>query len=249
MRRMTADCIDWIKEYFRSTDNSNAVIGISGGKDSAVVAALCTEAIGKDRVIGVLMPNGFQADIEDSRQLCDFLRVKKMLVDISSICTGMSQCVFNASHDIKELSEQTRINMIPRIRMTTLYAIAQSINGRVANTSNLDESLVGYCTLWGDNVGDFSPLGNLHVSDVLEIGDDLGLPYSLVHKTPSDGLTGISDEDKIGFSYADVECAYEKFYNEELTDNEKKAASRIEQFCWKRNMLNIPAFVPHLFLK
>lgn len=195
-------------------------------------------------LIGVLMPNGFQADIEDSRQLCDFLRVKKMLVDISSICIGMSQCVFNASHYIKELSEQTRINMIPRIRMTTLYAIAQSINGRVANTSNLDESLVGYCTLWGDNVGDFSPLGNLHVSDVLEIGDDLGLPYSLVHKTPSDGLTGMTDEDKIGFSYADVECAYEKSHNEELTKNEKKAASRIAQFCWKRSMLNIPTFVP-----
>jgi NAD+ synthase len=101
-----------------------------------------------------------------------------------------------------EASKQTRINMAPRLRMTTLYAISQSNNGRVVNTCNLSEDWVGYSTRYGDAAGDFSPLGGLTVQEVVAIGKVLGLPIELVEKAPSDGLTGLTDEDNLGFTYA-----------------------------------------------
>ena len=101
-----------------------------------------------------------------------------------------------------EISRQTLVNLPPRIRMSTLYAVSQSMNGRVANTCNLSEDWVGYSTRYGDAAGDFSPLGKLTVQEVKEIGKHLGLPPVLVDKTPSDGLSGKTDEDNLGFTYA-----------------------------------------------
>lgn len=192
------DCVEWIRAFFEENGKGcNAVIGISGGKDSTVVAALCVEALGKDRVIGVLMPNGEQADIKDSYRLVEHLGIKYYVVNIADAYNGLK----NAFPQDLEMSRQTQINISPRIRMTTLYAVSQSVNGRVANTCNLSEDWVGYSTRYGDAAGDFSPLCCLTVGEVKEIGKVLGLPTELVDKVPSDGLCGLTDEDNLGFKY------------------------------------------------
>ncbi len=196
--------VQWIRDWFEENGKGcNAVIGISGGKDSSVVAALCAEALGIDRVIGVTMPNGVQPDIADSQQLIRHLGIRHCNVNINSTYNALMAAVEEKLATLDaEVSRQTVINMPPRLRMTTLYAISQSMNGRVANTCNLSEDWVGYSTRYGDAAGDFSPLGGLTVREVIAIGKELGLPTSLVEKTPSDGLTGKSDEDNLGFTYA-----------------------------------------------
>ncbi len=191
-------CVQWIREWFEKNGaGCNAVVGISGGKDSSVVAGLCVEALGKDRVIGVLMPCGVQADIDMARKLVDFLGIKNFEVNIKEALDG----VLNALPDM-EISTQSRTNLPPRIRMTVLYAVSQSVNGRVANTCNLSEDWVGYSTRYGDSVGDFSPLSRFTVAEVKAIGRELGLPEDLVEKVPIDGLCGKTDEDNLGFTYA-----------------------------------------------
>jgi len=193
------DCVEWIRNFFEENGKGcNAVLGVSGGKDSSVVAALCAEALGKDRVIGVLMPNGEQADISDSYKLVEHLGIKHYVVNIAEAYNGL----VNAFPDDLEMSKQTIINMAPRIRMTAVYAVSQSCNGRVANTCNLSEDWVGYSTRYGDAAGDFSPLCCLTVGEVIEVGRALGLPEDLIVKTPSDGLCGKTDEDNLGFTYA-----------------------------------------------
>ena len=185
-------CIEWIREFFEENGKGcNAVLGISGGKDSSVVAALLVEALGKDRVIGVLMPNGEQADIDMAHLLVDHLGIKYYVINIK-----------NAFPEELKMSDQARINLSPRIRMSTVYAVSQSVNGRVANTCNLSEDWVGYSTRYGDSVGDFSPCSHFTVQEVKEIGRILGLPEALIEKAPSDGLCGKTDEDNLGFTYA-----------------------------------------------
>ena len=194
-------CVQWIRDWFEENGpGCNAVLGISGGKDSSVCAALCVEALGVDRVIGVTMPNGVQPDIADSIKLINHLGIKRYDVNIGTAFQAlMAEVEEKLGH---EASAQTRINMAPRLRMTALYAISQSNNGRVVNTCNLSEDWVGYSTRYGDAAGDFSPLGGLTVQEVVAIGKVLGLPVDLVEKTPSDGLCGKSDEDNLGFTYA-----------------------------------------------
>ena len=207
-KKVKNDCVNWIKEWFEKNGKGcNAVVGISGGKDSSVVAALCVEALGKDRVIGVLMPNGKQSDIHDAVYLTEFLEIKYTLVNIFDACRGVLDGIEDiyipergGSEDLK-ITEQTKINLPPRIRMATLYAVSQSVNGRVANTCNLSEDYIGYSTRWGDSVGDFSPLSNLTSDEVIAIGVECGLPDKLVYKVPSDGLCGKTDEDNFGFTY------------------------------------------------
>lgn len=207
-------CVKWIRDWFEQNGpGCNAVVGISGGKDSTVVSALLVEALGKDRVIGVLMPNGEQADISDSRALVEFLGIKSMEVNIAEAVNGVKNSLANATFinggdawNSIDISNQTIINLPPRIRMSTLYAISQSVNGRVANTCNKSEDWIGYSTKYGDQAGDFSPLSNLLVREVLQIGKELGLPENLIYKTPSDGLCGKTDEDNLGFSYATLDA-------------------------------------------
>ena len=194
------ECIEWIRNWFDvNGPGCNAVIGISGGKDSTVTAALCVEALGKDRVIGVLMPNGVQADIDDSRAVVEHLGIKNFTIDISG---AVSSTLKELENKGIEVTDQARINLPPRIRMTTLYAVSQCHNGRVANTCNLSEDWVGYSTRYGDAAGDFSPLAHLTVAEVKAIGKLLNLPAFLVDKAPSDGLCGKTDEDNLGFTYA-----------------------------------------------
>ena len=194
-------CVRWIQDWFEENGKGcNAVLGISGGKDSSICAALCVEALGADRVIGVTMPNGVQPDIDDSIKLINHLGIKRYNVNIGPAFQALMGEV--EARLGGPASDQTRINMAPRIRMTALYAISQSNNGRVVNTCNLSEDWVGYSTRYGDAAGDFSPLGGLTVAEVLAIGEVLDLPEDLVHKTPSDGLCGKTDEDNLGFTYA-----------------------------------------------
>ena len=196
--------VQWIRDWFEQNGpGCNAVIGISGGKDSSIVAGLCVEALGRDRVIGITMPNGVQKDISDSMKLINHLGIRYFNVNIGDTYnTLMGEVKEQLGTQGLEVTSQTIINMPPRLRMTTLYAVSQSMNGRVANTCNLSEDWVGYSTRYGDAAGDFSPLGGLTVQEVIAIGKELGLPIELVVKTPSDGLCGKSDEDNLGFTYA-----------------------------------------------
>ncbi len=200
-KRVKDELVEWITTWFEENGNGcKAVVGVSGGKDSSVVAALCVAALGKDRVIGVLMPNGEQSDIKYSHMLCDHLGIKNYTVNVGAAINGVLDSIHKNAADI-EVTEQTTTNLPARIRMATLYAVSQSVNGRVANTCNLSEDWVGYSTKFGDAAGDFSPLSRLTVSEVKAIGRELGLPAELVDKTPSDGLCGKTDEMNLGFSY------------------------------------------------
>lgn len=192
-------CVQWIRGFFEENGKDcKAVVGISGGKDSSVAAALCVEALGKDRVIGVLMPCGVQQDIDAAYMLVDHLGIRHYEVNIKDAVEGVK----NSIPEDLTLTKQSLTNLPARIRMTTLYAVSQSVNGRVVNTCNLSEDWVGYSTRYGDAAGDFSPLCHLTVTEVKEIGRLLGLPPELVDKTPIDGLSGKTDEDNLGFTYA-----------------------------------------------
>lgn len=194
------ECVEWIRKFFEENGKDcNAVVGISGGKDSSIVAALCVEALGKDRVIGVLMPCGVQHDIDMAELLVNHLGIKHYVINIKDTVDAITKNI------PFELSSQSVQNIPPRVRMTTLYAVSQSHNGRVANTCNLSEDWVGYSTRYGDSVGDFSPCSNLTVAEMKEIGRLLGLPAVLVDKTPIDGLCGKTDEENLGFTYAELD--------------------------------------------
>ncbi len=190
--------VSWIIDFFeKNGPGCNAVLGISGGKDSSVVAALCVEALGKDRVIGVLMPDGVQHDIDCAYRLVEHLGIKSYEINIKAAVDGIREEISK----VLEITEQSSNNLPPRIRMSTLYAVSQCLNGRVANTCNLSEDWVGYSTRYGDSVGDFSPISHFTVTEVKQIGHVLGLPFDLVEKVPIDGLCGKTDEDNLGFTY------------------------------------------------
>ncbi len=196
IQKIRLDCVTWIRHYFENNGKGcMAVIGISGGKDSSIVAALCVEALGKERVLGVLMPYRKQADIQDAYRVVEHLGIRSMEVDVfpavQAILGGMKPHI--------KPSVQTRINLTPRVRMVTLYAISQSVNGRVANTCNLSENHIGFATHFGDGAGDFAPIAHLTVTELYELGKVLGLPIDLAVKKPA--CDHGDDEDVIGFSY------------------------------------------------
>ena len=239
VKKATNDCVQWIKDFFeKNGKDCMAVVGISGGKDSSVVAALCVEALGKDRVFGVLMPQGEQPDIDYSRMLVDHLGIDSCVVNIgNTVCT--------LKHEIKpqlgdRWSKQTSTNLPARIRMATLYAVSQTVNGRVANTCNLSEDWVGYATRYGDAAGDFSPLSQLTVTEVKAIGRELGLPSELVDRTPTDGLCGKTDEDNLGFTYAELD-AYIRDGIEPNEEVKAKIDSMHEKNLFKLQLM--PSFV------
>lgn len=200
---MKNEIVTWLRDWFEiNGKDCNAVIGISGGKDSSVVAALCVEALGKDRVIGVLMPDGNQFDIDDSYELCEHLGIKYVRINIAL----SKMALINELHDsMISMTTQAKENLPPRLRMATLYAVSQSLNGRVLNTCNLSETLLGWETRWGDSVGDVAPIADLTVQEVKQLGYELGLPKKLIEKTPADGLCGSSDEIKLGITYKDMD--------------------------------------------
>ncbi len=219
----TQNCIDWIKNWFaeESGQADGAVIGISGGKDSTVVAALLCKAIGKERVLGIMMPNGIQKDIQDSKRVCSLLNIPHMTVNIEQAYNGVLSGITEGS---VVLSEHTKTNIPPRIRMLTLYAIGQEKGYRVAGTGNASERYVGYATKWGDMASDFNPIGEFLTDEVIAIGRELGLPEELIVKTPADGLTGKSDEENLGFSYQQLND-----YIKTGSISDKEAQKKIEE--------------------
>ena len=233
-------CVEWIKNFFEENGKGcNAVVGISGGKDSSIAAALCVEALGKDRVIGVLMPCGEQHDIDMAQLLVNHLGIKHYIVNIKDAVEGLK----NSMPKDLEISTQTVTNIPPRIRMTTLYAISQSCNGRVCNSCNLSEDWVGYSTRYGDAAGDFSPMSHLTVTEVKEIGRLLGLPDVLVDKVPIDGLCGKTDEENLGFTYAELDIYIR------TGEIEDKAKKEIIDRKHKMNLFKLelmPSFKPEL---
>lgn len=241
-----SEAIAWVKDYFakNGNDETKAVIGISGGKDSATVAALCCAALGKDRVIGVMMPNGVQSDIEDSKKICKFLGIKNYTINIQDAYRGLTGELKKAV-GVKETPAQYNTNTPARLRMATLYSIA-AIEGncRVSNNGNKSECTVGYFTLWGDGAGDFAPLANLYVSEVIKLGLALGLPEEFVKKAPSDGMSGMTDEDKLGFTYADLEKVARGKTDKMDKALVKKIKAQIKAMSFKKKLLNLPNFMP-----
>lgn len=239
MKTLTRNVVNWTKAILEKNHQTKVVIGISGGKDSSVVAAICAKAIGPENVIGVMMPNGEQKDIADSQKLIAHLGIKSTTVNIGhafeTLCNSMNLGV--------ELSYDTLTNLPARLRMSTLYAVAQTVGGFVANTCNLSEDTVGYATLYGDNAGSFAPISKLTTEEVMEIGDDLGLPFELVHKVPIDGLQPKTDEDKLGFTYHEVNELIRKGIKgphfEKIMDMYRKNK-------FKLDIVRIPYFDPHL---
>ena len=237
--------IAWIRDWFdENGPGCNAVLGISGGKDSTIAAALCVEALGKDRVIGVLMPNGEQHDIKDSYKVVNHLGIKYIEVNIEKAVFGVQSAMLDAMQlgksNIQFMpTNQTEFNLPPRIRMTTLYAVSQSNNGRVVNTCNLSETMIGWETRWGDAVGDFSPFANLTATEVVAIGNTMDIPKELVNKVPADGLCGSTDEDAFGFTYAVLD-RYLRTGEIEKQEDKEKIDRKIKNNWFKHSP--IPAF-------
>ena len=237
-KKVKDQCVLWIRKFFEENGpGCNAVVGISGGKDSSVAAALCVEALGAERVIGVLMPQGEQHDIDMAYMLVNHLGIKHYVVNIKDAVDSVLQ---NIPAELS-VTRQAEMNLPPRIRMSTLYAVSQSCNGRVCNTCNLSEDWVGYSTRYGDAAGDFSPLSQLTVAEVKEIGRALCLPDVLVDKVPIDGLCGKTDEENLGFTYAELD---RYIRTGEIDDQAKK--QRIDQL-HQRNLFKLqlmPSFKP-----
>lgn len=196
-----------IQEFFKDKQGARAVVGISGGKDSTFSAGVCAKAIGPDRVIAVMLPNGEQKDISDSEKVCDFLGIKNRLtVNINSTYEAATNALIESVGD-KDIGKRKfyNTNTPARIRMMMLYAIAGDENGFVCNTCNLSEDYVGYSTKYGDSGGDFAVINKFTVSEVRALGMELGLPRELMFKAPSDGMCGMTDEDNMGFTYQELD--------------------------------------------
>lgn len=238
MNQITQDCINWVRDYFKAHNQTKAIIGISGGKDSSVVAAVCVAALGKENVFGLLMPNGIQADIADSYRLVDHLGIEHDLVDIEVPFKEIGAAIpgFFAS-------DAARTNLPARLRMSVLYAYGQAHGMMVANTCNASEDAVGYATLFGDSAGSFAPVSKLTTEEIIEMGKDLGLPHDLVEKTPIDGLQPLSDEQKLGFTYHEVNELIRKGVRGEHFNKiqEMYLANK-----FKTDIIQIPAFDPGL---
>lgn len=248
LEKLTVNLINWIRLSMDNAGGKKAIIGVSGGKDSSVVAALSANALGKENVIGVLMPDGIQKDISYAEELCQILEIKCITVNIMPMTSEFLKQIDKIDQDIiKETSTQTKLNLAPRVRMSLLYAISQSIGGsRVINTSNLSEDWIGYATLYGDTAGAFSPLAMLTSHEVIQIGEFIGLPNKFIHKDPSDGLTGKTDEDVFGFSYE----VLNKYIRQNIIDDKdiKDKIDYMHEYS-RHKFLPIPMYNPGLDIK
>ncbi len=240
----TKQLIEYTRDWFNKFgEDTKAIIGISGGKDSSVTAAILKEALGADRVLGIIMPNGQMSDIDDAKLLVDFLGIPHEIVPITDYYNAAIS-TFEKSEKI-EVTKDLRINLAPRLRMSTLYAAAQGqgVTSFVVNTCNASEDYVGYSTKYGDAAGDVSLLQDFTVTEVLQIGEYLGLPDKLVHKVPSDGLSGMSDEDKLGFLYSQLD--------EYISDEDADIPADIKDSIKKKHIANLhklelmPAYKRH----
>lgn len=235
LRKEAENAISWIKEYAEKTNAKGIVIGNSGGKDSATVLAMAVKAIGKENVLSVFMPCfSIKSDFEDAKLVSDFFKVKLLKVDLSNCYQEMEKEINNQIE--RELIKESTINMKPRLRMTTLYAIAQTLGYLVIGTGNLCEAMVGYTTKWGDNSSDFNPIANFTVDEVIKIGEWLGVPDKILRKSPNDGLGGKTDEEKMGIRYSQIEKMIETG-NIAEENIKKEIIKRYEASKHKRNLV------------
>ena len=245
IQKVKSEMVNWIRDWVNSSGNNQTkvVIGISGGKDSSCIAYALVEALGKERVYGVLMPNGEQKDISDSMRIVNALGIDYSIVNIKSTYDALSKEIEKVSKLKCKTEPRYNTNTPARIRMTTLYGIAAALgNARVVNTCNLSEDLVGYSTLYGDSAGDFSPLGKLFVDEVMLLADSLGVPKDLAYKTPSDGMCGKSDEDNLGFTYDDIKRVYLNETTGMKFDLVEKIQKKMNGMAWKAALQNLPTF-------
>jgi len=245
IQKVKSEMVNWIRDWVNSSGNNQTkvVIGISGGKDSSCIAYALVEALGKERVYGVLMPNGEQKDISDSMRIVNALGIDYSIVNIKSTYDALSKEIEKVSKLKCKTEPRYNTNTPARIRMTTLYGIAAALgNARVVNCGNFSEGLVGYSTLYGDSAGDFSPLGKLFVDEVMLLADSLGVPKDLAYKTPSDGMCGKSDEDNLGFTYDDIKRVYLNETTGMKFDLVEKIQKKINGMAWKSAIQNLPTF-------
>lgn len=251
VEKLTNEVVAWIQDWFnnKSGNAKGVILGISGGKDSTIVAALCAKALGKDKVCGVLMPNGEQRDIDDAIEICKFLGIRYRIVNIASIVEALNNSIrFSPAYYENEemdkffpLSAHTQTNIPPRVRMTILYAIGQELGYRVVGTGNFSERFIGYFTKWGDGACDFNPVGLLNTEEMIAIGNYLNLPGHLVNKEPTDGLCGKTDEENLGYSYEDINTfsIYKTCGDEEIDKKIEKA-----HLYSQHKLIPIPMFIP-----
>ena len=249
------DCIQWIQDWFEKNGKGcSAVIGMSGGKDSTIAAALCARALGPENVIGVAMPDNGQG-VNKADEICKYLGINYLRMPISGITGGFSRMWTELADEDFKWSMQAEQNIPPRIRMTLLYAVAQTYNGRVIETCNFSENYIGYFTLFGDGAGSMSPLGGLTVTEILQIGDYMGLPHKWVHKVPDDGLPhSCSDEEKIGFSYKELDKFIREGIEPEGSCTNSSNTLKIDKIKkmnsdsdFKRSIVRIPFFEPRIW--
>lgn len=240
------NAIKWIGQYIENSGAKGIVIGNSGGKDSATVLAMAVKAIGKENVVAVSMPcNSKSCDLEDAELVAKTFDVKSIKVDLSKTYEEMEREI--NTQLVKNLSKEAIINIKPRLRMTTLYGIAQTLGYLVIGTGNLCEVMVGYTTKWGDNSSDFNPIGNFTVDEVLEIGQVLGVPEKILKKAPNDGLGGLTDEEKMGIKYSQIAEMIETGNTEEKAKRE--ILKRYKNSKHKRSLVPIYTFERKNFLK
>ena len=238
--------VNWIKDYFVDQPNAKAVIGISGGKDSTIAAALLVRALGPDRVIGVMMPQGDQKDISDAIAVCDLLGIKRHIINIHDACAFLEEDFVNSTG--YDMTQAIATNMPARIRMTVLYMVASAVHGRVCNTGNRSELYVGYTTKYGDLAGDFALLKNYTVREVLAVGDQLTeIPADLIHKAPADGMSGLTDEDNLGFTYAQVDALILNGVKPDINTYTKIMAAHDRNT--HKNCINLPAPMKSEFVR
>ena len=206
--KLTNQIIKWLEEYRDNTQCRGVVLGISGGKDSTTVAMLAKKVWG-DNVVGIMMPDGGQVDLADSIAICSELKLRSAMINIGSIVTQLIHSI-NADVPFVDVNHKAITNIPPRIRMTVLYAIAQSMGYRVIGTGNASEMYIGWTTKWGDSAYDLNPIAGLTCSEVVQVGlelaEEFGLAEKYIVKKPADGLTGMSDEDNFGFTYSELDA-------------------------------------------
>ena len=249
--------IAWIKEYVKQTGAKGVVVGNSGGKDSATVIAMATKALGKENVVAVSMPcHSISNDFDDAKLVADTFGVNFLKVDLTDTYNELEKAVHisigqesleEKAFSIKALSTEATINIKPRLRMTTLYGIAQSLGYLVIGTGNLCEAMVGYTTKWGDNSSDFNPIGNFTVDEVLAIGKYLGVPEKILQKAPNDGLGGKTDEEKMGIKYSQIAEMIETGNTEE--NAKKEILKRYNASKHKRELVPVYTFERKNYLK